>query len=816
MRLWIKGRELVTMAAAGLLALTSSVAEAGIWADMSQRAARNGDMPRALSNQVPVMAAARLVRLDADALMFQLGQAPEASAIATAPILSLPLPHGGLADYRVVNAPVMAPGLQREFPDIRTYKVRSVDHPERTGRLDVGPSGFHGMFDDGTDLVFVDPVGTDGAYQVFHKSEYRNPAMRASTSFSCALHDHGDSPVTHRARQTSARVFSFGTQRRVYRVAVAATGEYTTFHGGTRSQGQAAIVTAMNRVNELYERDLGISLELVANNSAVVYTNPETDPYTDDDTEALINEVGPDLNNRIGSTNFDVGHVFSTGGGGLAGLGVACSPFKAEGVSGIPQPINDPFVVDFVAHEFGHQFNAEHTFNGTAGSCGANRAGTSAWEPGSGSTVMGYAGICGEENLQQRTDDYFHVGSISSINAFINNSSRGGRCGTVQTLANAIPSASAGTDGFIPAGTPFVLSGSGSDADGSGSLTYAWEQLDAGAATSSQADFLDDGTRALFRSFPPTSDPARSIPRNVDAVAAGGYTGEILPTTGRDLNFRLTVRDGDGGVATDDRVVSVVTSAGPFEVTAPGAVTWPAGSSQTVRWDVANTTAAPLSCATVRISLSTDGGLTFGNPIATTPNDGSENIVLPTVNTTRARIKVQCATQPFFNVNPVNFVIGTGVGGSANTDPVAQNDAVTLNQNSGVINLSVLANDSDADQGDTLTITSVSVPDQGGTASVAGAAIAYESANGFSGVETFSYTISDGNGGSASATVTVTVNAAVPPAPPTPPPAPTPTPTPVPPPASGGGGGGGAIALLLPCLGALALRRRRARVTVTT
>jgi hypothetical protein len=485
--------------------------------------------------------------------------------------------------------------------------------------------------------------------------------MEGADGWTCSLFPDaiGEQPRIQRRtdEQLPTSTNASGTFLQTYRTAVAATVEYTAFHGGTVPAGQAAIVTAINRVTGVYERECSIRLSLVAANSSLVYTT-EPDPYTNNNGGTMLGQNQSNINAVIGSGNYDIGHVFSTGGGGIAGLGVVCTASKANGVTGLPSPTGDAFYIDYVAHEMGHQFGANHSFNSTASSCNGNRSSGSAYEPGSGSTIMSYAGICGTSNIQNFSNDYFIHKSYDDIVSFTNGT---GGCPTNVANGNTVPTIDAGPSYTIPITTPFELTpASYGDVNGD-TVTFCWEQRDLGGAQNASGGVIaDNGTSPFIRSWSPTTNPTRIIPRLQNLLNNTFVIGEALPGTNRTINFRCTIRDnraGGGGVDFDSMQVTSTTSAGPFVVTSPNTnVIW--SGTQTVTWNVANTNAAPVNCANVDILLSTDGGGTFSTVlVSNTPNDGSQVVNLPSLTTSLARIKVKGAGNIFFDISNTNFQI---------------------------------------------------------------------------------------------------------------------------------------------------------------
>jgi len=334
-------------------------------------------------------------------------------------------------------------------------------------------------------------------------------------------------------------------------------------------------------------------------------------------------------------------------------------------MSGSPTPAGDAFFVDYVAHEIGHQFGADHTFNGTSDSCGAGtRVATNAYEPGSGSTIMAYAGICGEEDLQANSDPYFHSASIEQMRAHM---ATVASCGTPQPLDNRTPEANAGDDVVIPANTPFVLKGAGSDPDND-PLLYSWEQIDLGTESSSVATMIDDGTRPLFRSVLPTPSAERMLPALSSLLSGTLAIGEAWPTTNRDLNFRLTVRDGKGGVASDEMKVQVVDTGSAFRITSPfyGVALSP-GSALAVSWDVAATDQAPISCSKVDLFISQNEGVSWTTLAAGQPNNGTATVTLPVDLSSSVRLKVACSDNRFFAISTLKLPLDQNGSGSANS-----------------------------------------------------------------------------------------------------------------------------------------------------
>jgi subtilisin-like proprotein convertase family protein len=624
----------------------AATAQRVLWANDTE------PLPAASRATTQALSQYRAVSVQLPALRAALATAPAENGLRTsATVISLPLPDGTSERYRIAQVPVMAPRLAERYPMIKTYVGQSLDDATTSVRLDVSPAGFHAMIQGAGRTVFIDPAADGNSVQhlVFNKSSMNI----ATQSWVCST------PSTATSTAPTAAQIPNGATLRTYRLAMACTGEYAATKGGTVAGALAGIVASVNRVSGVYEKELAVRLVLIPKTDTLIFLDGNTDPYTNSSGSAMLNENLNTVNARIGSANYDIGHVFSTGGGGIAQLASVCGTGKARGVTGLPNPTGDAFDIDFVAHEIGHQFGGNHTFNSNSGNCaGGTRAASAAYEPGSGTTIMAYAGICNPQNIQNNSDPYFHSRSYDEIVAHITGA---GSCGVNTPTGNTPPVVNAGANYRIPLGTPFTLTGSATDADGD-ALTYSWEQYNLGPTGAPTAPV---GDAPIFRVFSPVTSPSRTFPRLANLLANSPSQGEILPSYGRRLIFRLVARDNrtvGGGVDYDSLNVVVAANSGPFLVTQPNTstISWQVGAPQQVTWDVANTTAAPVSAANVDILLSTDGGLTFPTVLlANTPNDGFENVTVPTIvaATTSARIKVQASGNIFFDLSNQNFTI---------------------------------------------------------------------------------------------------------------------------------------------------------------
>lgn len=675
-----------------LLVMASSYAQQNFWSSANNKTVTAEN----LTTRATVPVDYNLYNLDTRALHNILAQTHE-SKNATVQ-LQFPLPDGSMETFNVKEHSIMEPGLQAKFPKLRAYKGVSTSNSATVIHFNTSPrKGFSGMImSPRFSSTYIDPYTTDGSTYITYE---RNSLPQRDESFVCNF----ENATGFQAPDVSMNQTENANDGilRTYRLALACTGEYSIFHldeagipvtdittpdEEKKAVVMDALIVSMVRVNGLYERDFAIRMVFVDNNDEIIYLNPATDPHSNNDSVSMLATNQIDIDMKIGRDNYDIGHVYSTGAGGVAYLGVPCDTTagalnrKAGGVTGIGTPTGDPFWVDYVAHEIGHQFGANHTQNNDC-----QRNGSTAMEPGSASTILGYAGIC-SPNVQNNSDDHFHAASIQEITAYMLTQN----CEVQTNTNNVAPEVFAPQDFTIPPSTAFRLDAVATDDDTDDSaLTYNWEQIDneigevmPPAPTNTQGP--------MFRSISSLSSRTRFMP-DLPTVLTGATanTWEVAPSVSRTMEFRVTVRDNEldgAATASDDVIVTVEASASPFMVTSQNVEeTWEPNSSQVITWDMTGTDVAPISATTVNILYSNDGGLTYPVTLASAiPNNGMATIIAPNELTTTGRIMVEPTNNHFFDVNDANITID---GVLATEDLVVDDLSIYPNPSTGILNI---------------------------------------------------------------------------------------------------------------------------------
>jgi len=661
--------------------------------------------------------------------------------------IDLPLPDGSFVRVQAIESSMLSAEMEERYPDIKTWRVVGIDNPAITGRIDFTSNGFHGMLTLASgDTIYIDPDKSHSG-NVYNSLSKLNNESHFQTDFNCQVHhDHAIHGFSFRKKASKSLASLPAQDLKTYRLAIAGTAEYTSHLGGQAS-ALATTITTINRINQLYQKEIGIKLQLVTG-AELLYTDASTDPYSNNDADALLDENMANMDANVGVANFDLGHVFSRSTiGGLAYVGVACiddastpsgsvSAIKAGGATGLPNPQGETFSLEYVAHEIGHQLGATHTFNSTQEGCGGgNRTADTAVEPGSGSTIMSYSGLCGSDDLQFSADSNFHFASISQINDYTRNGD-GSACGNYSSTGNQNPEANAGPDLKIPAKTPFILDGSAT-----GGSTYTWDQIDTGAAS---AVDVDTGDNAIIRSFPPNSNKDRFVPSLSHLFAGTNSKGEKLPQTSRDIEFAFVVRDGSGGIGTDFKTLNVTNTHSIFSVASPSSsTTLSTGQSIGIIWNPAGTNVAPINCQNVDIQLLRESG-ERNMILASSSNDGNEQITIPgaTPSMTDARFMVACSDNSFFNISPGSITIQQSAGDT--TAPVISitgTNPISIPQGSNYTDAGVTA-----------------VDDIDGTVTVSASGTVNTEVVG---TYTITYTASDSSGNTSTKTRNISVTAVV-------------------------------------------------------
>ncbi len=635
----------------------------------------------------------KLYKLNTEEIKADLANAPKRFSNNESLVLKFPTAEGKLVDYVIQEASVMDPVLQVKYPNIRSYVGYEKGNSGNSIRFSVSPyDGVNVMYFNGGKTAYLDTYTQDkSTYMVYNRED-----LGADTQgFACDFKNPENGNITDPIPQSLVQDGKF----RNYRLALSSTMEYSRYHinraglsTGTVAQKKEAVLAAMNttmtRVNGIYEKTISLTMTMIANNDLLLSIDVDAygPGFTNDDGPTLLNENQAFIDATIGNSAYDIGHIFSTGGGGIAQLNSPCnSSGKARGVTGRTAPRTDAFDIDYVAHEMGHQWGATHTFDN---SCSNNRTASTSVEPGSGSTIMAYAGICAP-NIQNNSDAYFHV---VSVNQMYNNITTGvgASCGVQTANNNQVPVIQALSNYTIPNGTAFVLSGTATDPDGD-ALTYLWEQTSTRTTTTSTVPSSTQTTGAVFRSYAPKTTTERYFPV-MTAVAAGNLapTWEVIPTVARSLAFSLFANDNKatGNQAARANMTVTVAATGPFKVTSQtAAANYVGGNTIEVTWDVAGTNAAPINTQNVQILLSSDNGLTYPTILADAPNTGSATVTLPNEDNGNARIMVKAINNIYFAVNSTRFNINKNL--AVNEAAFNKGFAIYPNPAKGEVNISL-------------------------------------------------------------------------------------------------------------------------------
>jgi hypothetical protein len=601
---------------------------------------------------------------------------------------AFPLPDGSSVAVKVVRNKTLSDVLAAQNPMIKTYTGYNAEGIPCM-RLTVSPIGAAGFINTEKGQVYLAPVKGNPSLAV---SFYTKDLKAISGTIQCGTEELEHLP----SEGTGEKPLGFvDNQMRDYTISIAATGEYTTW-AGSQANALATITTSINNVNAVYERDLAVHFTLNSPNS-ILFTVAGSDPYSSgglSSTQLNQNQTAVDL--AIGTANYDLSVVFNAGwSGGLAQLSSTCNATgKARSAAGLDPAVfstgpSGPVFDMTVAHEVGHQFAATHSFSANTGGCNGNVTGTTAWEPGGGSTIMAYAGTCTGLAYQSNSDSYFHGGNLGQMSVFLLTGG-GSSCATLSPLTDALPLLNKIAYSYtIPFNTPFKLRAPAADANAD-ILTYCWEQLNPFGGTGTNALPSPTATSGpLFRSFPPTTEPTRYFP-NLPEYAAGTATPyEVLPTVARTMNFLLTVRDNHTGAgATDTQNITVnVSTCGSFAITShTTASAATGGSSTTLTW---NTAAACVTCNNIDVLFSKDGGKTFPYTVLSgTPNDGSQSVTIPNVNTCDGRFMIACSDNIFYNINSGAISVTTScLADGATISPAT---SISAPQGSASLNLTTM------------------------------------------------------------------------------------------------------------------------------
>lgn len=623
-----------------------------------------------------------------------------------AKIIELPTPDFQFKRYRIWKTPIMEKELADKYQEIQTFTAELEDNPAVTAKIEMTVFGFSAMVYDGGKTYFIDPYNNenDGYYVAFYKKNYIKTGNFGGCEFNKqtgVLPGSGGTPATIDSDEDEDVIApkTNGSVRRTYRLALSCTGEYAIAVVGlpnpTKPMVFSKMVSTVNRINGYYQREVAVEFNLIAANETIIFTDPATDPYNGNlNLSILINEVQTVVTNNIGEGNYDIGHILCTAGGGLAQLNAICaSGSKARGTSTSGSP-ND---VGTILHELGHQFGANHTFSANSGGCNGNGNEPTAYESGAGVTIMSYSGACAPNNAGFAEDEYFHVSSLNEITSVLN--TQGNTCGSTATGNAPVVVVNLADSFNIPKNTPFELMAPISTASPSNAaILYNWEQWDLGNFGETEANNGNSVDGPLFRSYDPSTNRNQTYPIYTE-ITSGNYgvgptgAGQRMANVARTIRFKLIARSVFLGWGTHHFIDSVVRlkvdeNASNFRVTShPSSDTWNPGEVKTITWDVGNTTSNNVNTGSVNIFLSLDDGKTFTHQLVTNaPNNGSYNITVPDVYTTKGRIKVKGAANVFFDINKGEITIN---GNPNSVKNVAQSNQFAIYPNPATNSITV-------------------------------------------------------------------------------------------------------------------------------
>ncbi|ANF51157.1 propanediol utilization protein [Chryseobacterium glaciei] len=637
-------------------------------------------------------------KLDISKIRTQLKDVQETGKNAKPVEISLPTLEGKIEKFAVYSFPVVVKELADQY-QLGSYVGVGINDPSKYVRFSVSPNDFQSMIIKDGSYEFIEPQNTDKTvYGIHPKTDKSKEGFLCSTNetkFSkqelADLYEKGKSF----SNQTTDFSKNSDKKYRTMRLAMSVTGEYTQFFGGTVAGALTAINATMTRVNGVFEKDFALHLN-VQSYPGIIYTNPATDPYSPSAQLGNWNlELQNTLTTNVGNTNYDIGHLFgASGGGGNAGcIGCVCTdPTTAdpEGKgSGITSPASggapqgDNFDIDYVAHEMGHQLGANHTFSKSLEGTGVNM------EPGSGSTIMGYAGITGPTtDVQAHSDAYFHIASIKQVQANLISTT----CDVETTITNNPPVIAALPTYNIPKGTAFVLTASATDAEND-PMTYTWEEVDNASVTTNANNLGTTTSGPSFRSLTPTVTPTRYFPL-LSSVLNGvlnnsGNTWESVSMVPRTTKFAVTVRDNNASATQQQTQFAeqtiTVGNDGPFKINTTQVYH---NVSTAVLWDVANTASAPYNVTNVKVDYTTDNGVTWTLLSASTPNDGAENFMFPVaLNGQNIKLRISSIGNIFYAIKQVLVTSAANCDGTAPTGLAISNittSAASVNWNAVV------------------------------------------------------------------------------------------------------------------------------------